>query len=153
EESIRAYGIDGVVLLGGCDKTTPGQLMGAASVDLDTLIGTADVISLHTPLTDETRHLIDAARLGQMKPDAIIVNAARGGIIDEAALAQALRDGRLGGAALDVFEQEPLGAEAGGLFSGLSNLILTPHIAGVTAESNVRVSKVTVDNVVKALAG
>ncbi|MEO0879387.1 MAG: hydroxyacid dehydrogenase [Pseudomonadota bacterium] len=126
---------------------------GAASVDLDTLIGTADVISLHTPLTDETRHLIDAARLGQMKPDAIIVNAARGGIIDEAALAQALRDGRLGGAALDVFEQEPLGAEAGGLFSGLSNLILTPHIAGVTAESNVRVSKVTVDNVVKALAG
>ena len=72
--------------------------------------------------------------------------------MNETALAQALREGRLGGAALDVFETEPLTAEAGARFEGLSNLILTPHIAGVTQEGNVRVSAITVDNVKRELA-
>ncbi|MEP4431864.1 MAG: NAD(P)-dependent oxidoreductase, partial [Hyphomicrobiales bacterium] len=77
--------------------------------------------------------------------------AARGGVVDEAALANAMRDGHLGGAALDVFASEPVSAEDGGQFDGIPNIILTPHIAGVTQESNVRVSEVTVANVLSIL--
>ena len=109
---------------------------------LETLLDEADVLSLHVPLGDDTRHLISTAALARMRRGAILVNAARGGVVDEPALARALRDGRLGGAALDVFETEPLTAEAGAIFAGCPNLILTPHIAGVTEESNVRVSAV-----------
>jgi len=110
---------------------------------LDALIAGSDVLSLHVPLTDRTRGLIDAAALARMPTGAILINAARGGIVDEAAVAAALRSGHLGGAALDVFEREPLDAAAGAVFAGVPNLILTPHIAGVTRESNVRVSAVT----------
>ena len=119
---------------------------------LDTLLSEADVLSLHVPLTDGTRHLIGADAIGQMKPGAVLVNAARGGVVDEAALADALRAGTIGGAALDVFETEPLTAEAAEKFIGLGNLILTPHVAGVTADSNIRVSGVTVVNIRTALA-
>ncbi|MEO9613163.1 MAG: NAD(P)-dependent oxidoreductase [Nitratireductor sp.] len=118
---------------------------------LDALLATADVVSLHVPLTATTRHMIGAAELARMKDDAILVNAARGGVIDEAALTAALRAGRIGGAALDVFEVEPLTAEAGMKFVGLPNLILTPHIAGVTVESNIRVSAVIADAVLAHL--
>ncbi|WP_267424851.1 hydroxyacid dehydrogenase [Methylobacterium sp. GC_Met_2] len=111
--------------------------------DLDALIAGSDVLSLHVPLTDETRGLIDAAALARMPKGAILINAARGGIVDEAAVADALRAGHLGGAALDVFDREPLDAQAGAVFADVPNLILTPHIAGVTQESNVRVSSVT----------
>ncbi|MGF1544162.1 MAG: hydroxyacid dehydrogenase [Parvularculaceae bacterium] len=124
---------------------------GVASLSLDELLATSDVVSLHTPLTDETRHLIDMGAIAGMKPDAVLINAARGGVVADAALAAALRDGRLGGAALDVFEDEPLTGEAGEKFEGLPNVILTPHIAGVTDESNVRVSRVTVENVLAVL--
>ncbi len=86
-----------------------------------------------------------------MRQGTILVNAARGGIVDEIAVANALRDGHLGGAALDVFESEPLDANVGSRFEGVPNLLLTPHIAGVTAESNTRVSYVTAVNVVKHL--
>jgi (S)-sulfolactate dehydrogenase len=110
--------------------------------DLDTLLSDSDVVSLHVPLTAETRHLLAAPRLARMRRGAILINAARGGIIDEAALAEALRAGHLGGAALDVFEREPLDAAAAQVFDGVPNLVLTPHIAGVTEESNVRVSDV-----------
>lgn len=110
---------------------------------LGALIAGSDVLSLHVPLTDATRGLIDAAALARMPKGAILINAARGGIVDEAAVAAALRSGHLGGAALDVFEREPLDAAAGAVFAGVPNLILTPHIAGVTRESNVRVSAVT----------
>jgi (S)-sulfolactate dehydrogenase len=113
----------------------------ARNVSLDRLLEVSDVVSLHVPLTEATRHMIAAPQLRSMKKDAILINAARGGVIDEAGLAAALREGRLGGAALDVFEQEPLSAEAGAKFIGLPNLLLTPHVAGVTAESNVRVSE------------
>lgn len=125
---------------------------GVERVELDTLLAKSDAISIHAPLTDETRRLIDAAALARMKPTAVLINAARGGIVDEAALADALRARKIAGAALDVFEEEPLGAASGARFSGLPNVILTPHIAGVTEESNIRVSRVTLEKVVSALS-
>ncbi len=119
--------------------------------DLDALLREADVVSLHVPLTEGTRRMIDGAALARMKPDAILINAARGGVVDEAAVATALKAGRLGGAALDVFEGEPLKADAAARFADVPNLILTPHIAGLTAESNVRVSSLTAANVLRHL--
>jgi (S)-sulfolactate dehydrogenase len=107
-------------------------------------------VSLHIPLLPETRNLIDAARLALMKPDAVLINSARGSIVDEAALAAALRARKLGGAALDVFDIEPL--KAGSPLVDCPNLILTPHIAGVTAESNVRVSSMIAERVAAFLA-
>lgn len=120
-------------------------------VALPDLLARADVISLHVPLTDGTRNLIDAAALARCKADAILINSARGGVVDEAALAAALKAGRLGGAALDVFTQEPLTPEGRAMFEGCPNLLLTPHVAGVTVESNVRVSHVTVAAVARHL--
>ncbi|CAH1652553.1 hydroxyacid dehydrogenase [Chelatococcus asaccharovorans] len=120
---------------------------------LNSLLTEADVISLHVPLTDETRGMIDGTAIARMKKDAVVINAARGGVVDENALAAALRAGHLGGAALDVFEDEPLDADRGSIFADIPNLILTPHIAGVTVESNVRVSWVTVDNIRRHLTG
>ena len=108
------------------------------------------MVSLHVPLTESTRNLVNAARLARMKPEAILINTARGGVVDEAAVASALRTGRLGGAALDVFEREPLAA--GSPLAGCPNLILTPHVAGVTRESNARVSTLIADKVAAALA-
>ncbi|MBI3453112.1 MAG: hydroxyacid dehydrogenase [Rhodospirillales bacterium] len=124
---------------------------GVVHLDLDVLLATSDVVSLHVPLTPATRNLIDAAALAKMKPDAILVNTSRGGIIDELALAAALQAGRLGGAALDVYDEEPL--KAGSPLDGVPRLLLTPHIAGVTRESNARVSTVTVASVRRALKG
>jgi (S)-sulfolactate dehydrogenase len=118
---------------------------------LEPLLREADVVSLHVPLNETTANMMDAVRLKRMKKDAILLNAARGGVVDEAALAAALKADELGGAALDVFDEEPLSAARGAVFAGCPNLILTPHIAGVTVESNVRVSHVTVANVIKAL--
>ncbi len=125
-----------------------------SGVGASTLAGLAadcDVISVHVPLNDETRHLVDAGFIGNMRDGAILINSARGGVVDEQALAEALRDGRLGGAALDVFESEPLEAESGAAFAELPNLLLTPHIAGITDEANQRVSLVTARNVLEHL--
>ena len=115
--------------------------------DLANLAALCDVISIHVPLTDETRNLVDAEFIAGMRDDAILINTARGGVIDEDSLIEALRAGRLGGAALDVFESEPLDATAGSKFDDLPNLLLTPHIAGITEEANLRVSRVTAQNV------
>jgi (S)-sulfolactate dehydrogenase len=123
----------------------------AKHATLDELLAHSDVVSLHVPLTPETRGLINPRSLKTMKPGAILINASRGGVVDEAAAADALRSGYLGGLALDVFDREPLPAELGSVFAGTRNLILTPHIAGVTQESNVRVSKVTIDTVLRHL--
>ncbi len=120
---------------------------------LEPLLREADVVSLHVPLTAETRNLIDEIRLKRMRPDALLLNAARGGVVDEPALAAALREGRLGGAALDVFAEEPLSAARGAVFAGCPNLILTPHIAGVTQESNQRVSDLIATRILDHLAG
>lgn len=119
--------------------------------ELDTLMATADVVSLHLPLTDETKGLLDARKIARMKKGAVLVNTARGGILDEDAVVESLRAGHLAGAAIDVFGSEPVTAATGARFAGIDNLILTPHIAGVTRESNVRVSAVTALNVRKAL--
>ncbi|UWQ22638.1 hydroxyacid dehydrogenase [Jannaschia sp. W003] len=117
------------------------------TVTLDALLAGSDVVSVHVPLTDETRGLIGAEAIGSMKDDAVLVNAARGGVVDEAAVAGALRAGTLGGAALDCFEHEPLGPSHP--FAGCPNLVLTPHIAGVTREANARVSEM----IARAVAG
>ena len=116
----------------------------------DELLSDADVVSLHVPLTPATRGLIDAPKLALLRRSAVLINTARGGVVDEAALAAALRAGRLGGAALDVFEAEPL--PSGSPLADCPNLILTPHVAGVTRESNVRVSTLIADKVADALA-
>jgi (S)-sulfolactate dehydrogenase len=109
-----------------------------ARCTLSELLREADAVSLHVPLSEKTRHLIDAEALARMKADAVLINSARGGVVDEQALVASLRSGHLAGAMLDVFETEPL--PAGSHWVGVPNVILTPHIAGVTAESNVRVS-------------
>ena len=122
---------------------------GVRAVSLDELVATADVVSLHVPLLDSTRHLFDAQRLAAMRKGAVLVNSARGGVVDEVALATALRSGHLGGAALDVFEREPL--PAGSVLVDCPNLLLTPHIAGVSVESNDRVSSLIAHKVIEAL--
>jgi len=118
---------------------------------LSDLAADCDVISLHVPLTNETRHLVGVEFISSMREGAILINAARGGVVDESAVVEALREGRLGGAALDVFESEPLDGESGAAFAGISNVLLTPHIAGITKEANQRVSLVTAQNVLKHL--
>lgn len=122
---------------------------GVRSVALDTLLAQSDAVSLHVPLVAATRHLLDAQRIAGMKRGAVLINTARGGVVDEAALAQALRDGHLGGAALDVFEHEPL--PAGSVLADVPNLILTPHIGGVTQEANARVSMMIAQQVRQTL--
>ena len=119
------------------------------AVALDEVIATSDVISLHVPLVDGTRGLFNAERLASMKRGAVLINTSRGGIVDEVALASALKSGHLGGAAIDVFGSEPLPASPH--FEDCPNLMLTPHIAGVSAESNQRVSFLIADKVLQAL--
>jgi len=122
---------------------------GVRPAGLDETVRTADVVSLHVPLVESTRGLFSAERIASMKRGAVLVNTARGGIVDEVALARALKDGHLGGAAIDVFGIEPLAASPH--FEGCPHLILTPHVAGVTAEANERVSFMIADAVLKAL--
>ena len=124
---------------------------GTENVAFQALLARSDVLSLHVPLTDQTRGMFDAAVLTRMKPTAVLINTARGGIVDEQALVRALHDDTIAGAALDVFEAEPPTDPA--LFENVPNLILTPHIAGVTDEANRRVSAMTVRNVRHALGG
>ena len=120
------------------------------SVAFDELLATADVVSLHVPLVDSTRQLFNAQRIATMKPGAVLVNTSPAGIVDEAALAAALKSGHRGGAALDVFDTEPMPANTP--FAACPNLVLTPHIAGVSSESNERVSFLIAQRVLEALA-
>lgn len=121
------------------------------AADLDELLTTCDIVSLHCPLTNETRKLIDAGRLSQMKPNALLINTARGGIIDEQALYDALRENRLGGAALDSFDTEPPPADSP-LWT-LDNLIVTPHIAGVTQGSAIQMAETAANHIISVLNG
>jgi (S)-sulfolactate dehydrogenase len=146
-----ALGMTVVAFDPGLSADHPAWAAAARADDPLAMLDGADALSLHMPLIPQTRGAVDAAALARLAPGAVVVNAARGGVLDEAALADALKAGRLGGAALDVFETEPLDAAAAARFKGVPNLILTPHIAGVTAEANVRVSAVTVANVLEAL--
>lgn len=134
------------------DAADPAWAEVARCRTLEELLASADVVSIHVPLLPGTRGLIGDAAIGCMKPHAILINTARGGVVDDAALVGALREGRLAGAALDVFEQEPLTEQAARRFANTPNLLLTPHIAGITWESNARVSAVTAAAVRRVLA-
>lgn len=118
---------------------------------LDDLLEQADVVSLHVPLTDETANLIDAERLARMKPGAVLVNTARGGLVDQAALTDALRAGRLGAAGLDVFAQEP--ADAGDELFRLHNVVLTPHVGWLTTDTFDRSFSIAAENVRRVASG
>lgn len=122
----------------------------AKRVTLEEGLREADFVSLHTPLTDETRHLMDALKLALMKPDAVLVNTSRGGVIDEAALVEALRDKRIGAAGLDVFENEP--SLAPGLRE-LDNVFFLPHLGSATREDRAWMMRLAVDNAIAALKG
>lgn len=128
----------------------PAEL-GVALLALDDVLRRSDFVSLHVPLLASTRHLIDAQRLALMKPTAVVINTSRGGIVDEAALADALRAGRLGGAALDVREHEPPGLDDP--LAAFPTVLLTPHIAGLTHESQTRVCTAVAQDVARVLRG
>lgn len=125
--------------------------LGAEYVALEELLRGSDILSLHVPLTPETRYLVDRERLAMMKPEAYLLNLARGEVVDEEALAEALQEGRLAGAGIDVFSEEPVNPDNPLLRS--DKVILSPHVAGGTNESRVRMLQVTVDNVVRVLSG
>ena len=118
---------------------------------LDRIFTDSDFIALCCPLTPETRHLVDARRIALMKPKAILVNVARGPVVDQAALVAALRERRIGGAGLDVFEQQPL-LPGDPLFE-LDNVVLTPHLAGMSVESMQRTSVIAAEDTLRILAG
>lgn len=124
---------------------------GIERIALDDLLARADFVSLHCPLTDETRHLIDARRIGLMKRTASLINTARGAIVDQAALVNALRKGRIASAGLDVLDPEPPRKDEA--LYGLDNVILTPHIAANTTDSINRLRRRTVAQLVRVLSG
>lgn len=165
----RVFGVAGLGLIGaatarkarglgystiGSDPLhTPGTVSpdGTKVVTFDELIRRADVLSLHVPLNRHTRHLIDADVLARMKPGALVINTCRGGVVDTDALVEALQSGRIGGAGLDVFEEEPLPAASRLL--GLENVVLTPHAAWYSEESQEELKRRTAENVMDVAAG
>jgi len=146
----RAFGMR--IAYAGRRRADPGveAELGATMLDLDELLACADVVSIHTPLSAETRHLIDARRLALMKPTAHLVNTSRGPVVDEAALAAALRDGAIAGAGLDVFEREP--AIEPGLLE-LENAVLIPHLGSATIETRTAMGVLAAENAAAVLAG
>jgi glycerate dehydrogenase len=131
----------------------PGGVRQDGRRDLDDLLPELDVLTLHCPLTDATRGLISRARLARMKPDAVLINTARGALVDTAALAEALRAGRLGGAGIDVLENEPPPADHPLLDPSIPNLILTPHVAWAAREARQRCLDELALNVQSFLSG
>jgi glyoxylate reductase len=126
------------------------ELPGAESMSIDRLLVTSDIVSLHVPLTPETKHLIDKRALARMKRSAYLINTSRGAVVDEAALAWALQQHLLAGAALDVYENEP--AVDPGLLQ-LDNVLLVPHLASATTETRTAMADLAAENVVAVLAG
>ena len=123
---------------------------GIKRMELDDLLRAANVISLHVPLNDSTRHMIDAARIAEMQDGAIVINTARGGLIDEAAAAEAIRSGKLGGLGLDAFEQEPL---VDSPLKNLPHVIFTPHTGAHTGEAVAKMGMMSVENAIAVLKG
>jgi len=124
--------------------------LGVEFSEIDNLLAASDVVSLHVPLTPETRHMINKDSLAKMKKGAFLVNTARGPIVDEHALVDAIRSGQLGGAALDVFDNEPnIHPE----LIGMENVVLTPHIASATYEARQKMGEQAVDAILKVLSG
>jgi glyoxylate reductase len=129
-------------------KKEAEMLLDAKRVSLDELLGESDVVSIHCPLKPETKHLIDDNALRKMKPLALLINTARGPIVNEQALATALKEGVIAGAALDVFENEPKVTPA---LLSMENVILSPHIASATWEARIEMARMTAENVVDVL--
>lgn len=132
----------------GCETARLAEAFGARPVlagradELEALLPDADVVSLHVPLTDETRHLIDARRLRLMRTTAVLINTARGPVVDEVALAEALRDGVIAGAGLDVYEREPEVTEA---LLSLENVVLAPHLGSATRDTRIAMGMLCVE--------
>ncbi len=124
--------------------------VGLIKADLDTLLKSSDYVSLHVPLLDSTRHMIDAQKMSIMKNTAVLINASRGGVIDEDALYDALSSGTLGGAGLDVFEEEPA---VGSRLAELDSVVMTPHIGAQTKEAQSLAANVTGEKIVQILRG
>lgn len=124
--------------------------LGARYVTVDELIATADVISLHAPLNDESRHLLDAAAFARMKPTAVLVNTGRGALIDEAALVEALRTGQIAAAGLDVYEREPALTEG---LTELDNVVMAPHLGSATTTARAAMVRLCAENIGNVLAG
>jgi glycerate dehydrogenase len=144
----RAFGMEVAVT-----SRTPVAEDGIAALPLAELLAASDVVSLHLPLTPQTRHLIGARELASMKPGSILINTARGGLVDEAALAQALQAGVIGGAGFDVLGQEPPAPDNPLLALRLPNFILTPHVAWASAGAMQLLADMLVDNLVAWVAG
>jgi glyoxylate reductase len=147
----RAFGMEIVYAAPRrASEETEAELGGARRVPLMQLLATADVVTLHTPLTPDTRHLIDSAALRQMRSDAYLVNTSRGPIVDEAALVKALRAGKIAGAALDVFENEP---DIHPDLRELDNVVLIPHLGSATIETRTAMALLAAENALAVLAG
>lgn len=129
--------------------TDPGP--GVTLLEPDALFGAADALSVHAPLLPSTRGMVGEAAIGRMPEGALLVDTSRGGVVDHDAVIAGLRSGRLAGAALDVYPSEPLSAEEGARYVDVPGLLLTPHLAGVTLESNVRISRMIAEAVVATL--
>lgn len=123
----------------------------ATFVGLDELVSNSDVVSIHVPLTDKTRHLLGETEISMMKPDSILINTSRGGVVDEAALVKSLRDKKIGGAALDVFSQEPVALDNPLL--DMENAVFTPHTAALTQECVIRMAEEAAKCVLDVFAG
>ena len=124
--------------------------LGARYLELDELLGESDFISIHTPLTDETRHLIGEEELERMKPGAVLVNTSRGPVVDEAALADALDNGRIFAAGLDVYEEEP---RVHPKLLELENVVLAPHIGSASLETRDKMATLAAENLRAVLQG
>ena len=127
------------------------EKLGVEYVGFDELIAQSDILSIHVPLTDETRGMIGGEEIARMKPGAILLNLARGGIVDDAAVVDAVKEGRLAGAGLDVFRDEPVGPR--NIYAGVDNLILSSHVSGASSETFTRAFKMSGENLARAIAG
>jgi lactate dehydrogenase-like 2-hydroxyacid dehydrogenase len=146
----RAQAFDMNVIATSRSRTPGSTEDGVTFVDTPALLAQSDVVTVHTPLTDQTRHLIDAAALAAMKPTAYLINTARGGVVDEAALIAALHDGQIRGAALDVYEGEP---QVNPALLDAPGLVLTPHTASAGEATRDTMGILAVDNAAAVLAG
>jgi glyoxylate reductase len=144
----RGFGME--IAYHGRRESPHAARLEAVRLDLDELLATSDVVSLHTPLTPATRHLIGARELGLMKPTATLVNTARGAVVDEAALVEALREGRIAGAGLDVYEHEP---EVNPGLLELENVVLAPHIGSATVETRATMAELAARNAIAIALG
>ena len=148
----RAHGLEMNVI--GYDPFVTAEqaaLHGVTLAEVDQILETADVITVHVPLNKATRGIVNADNIGKLKPGVMLINVARGGVYDEAAVAQALKDGKIAGAAIDVYETEPPAAD-NPLFSA-PNTVLTPHLGALTAEAQLRVAEEACEQVIDVLAG